>query len=67
MNKNYTLRKFSAFVVFMGTTTVLLLLVANYGSVPKGVVVIVFLCALIMYKHVFDIVKSLRDLDNNDN
>ena len=60
MKKKVTLLKISGLVVFLGTTAVLLYILLNYDSVPGGIALIALLCALVMYKHVFDIVKVIK-------
>lgn len=63
MIHNSTLIKVSAFVIFLCTSTILLFFVLNIYSSPAEVSVIFFLCDFIIYKHIFDIIKSLRNLD----
>jgi len=60
------LLKASALVVFLGMTVVFLFLILNFDSVPEGISIIVLLCALVMYKHVYDIVKSLRNVNSSN-
>jgi len=66
MKNKSALLKISALVVFLGTTVVLLFIVLNYDSVPGGIALIALLCALVMYKHVFDIVKVIKDSDTSN-
>jgi len=66
MKNKITLLKASALVVFLGTTVVLLFIILNYDSVPGGIALIALLCALVMYKHVFDIVKVIKNSDTGN-
>lgn len=66
MKNKSALLKISAFVVFLGTTAVLLFLGLNFDSVPEGIAIIVLLCALVMYKHVYDIIKSSRNVNSSN-
>ena len=52
----------SAILIFLGTTAVALFIAFNFDNIPTGVSAIALLCALVMYKHVFDIVKVLECL-----
>jgi len=66
MKNKSALLKVSALVVFLGTTAALLFLVLNFDSMSEGIGIIVFVCALVMYKHVFDIIKTLRNPNSSN-
>jgi len=66
MKKKITLLKISGLVVFLGATAVLLYILLNYESVPGGIALIALLCALVMYKHVYDIVKMIKKSDTEN-
>jgi hypothetical protein len=49
----------SALIIFLGTTVVFLYVVLNFKEVPLGISIIVLLCAIVMYKQVYNIAKAL--------
>jgi hypothetical protein len=49
----------SALITFLGTTVVFLYVVLNFNEVPLGISIIVLLCAIVMYKQVYNIAKAL--------
>ena len=49
----------AALIIFLGTTVVFLYVVLNFNEVPLGINIIVLLCAIVMYKQVYNIAKAL--------